>query len=303
LTEAVVARLPNGQSFPFVVHRTGDSHVSPTIRTTGRWEPFATRILWSLLKPGDGVIDIGGNIGWYAAVFARAVGPNGWVHTFEPDPVNLALLRRNVEGPELAHVTVHPTALADRQGTMQLALSGANFGDHRLAPKTTISTSSGVSCAHGSVEAGGPSRHSVTVQVERLDDVIVRDRMDLGRLRVVKIDTQGAEAMILGGAGRLLAEMHPRTAWLVEYAPNLLAAHGPDEIGQFIQLMTATGRRIYALRRASMVPTDGDRLRRLATKLAPHGDEWAVDLLVVPDVRTTQRRLLRYRVPRPLRWV
>ncbi len=192
------------------MHQSGDSHVSPAIRATGRWEPFATRILWSLFGPGDGVVDIGGNIGWYAAVLGRAVGPNGWVHTFEPDPVNLALLRKNVEGLELTHVSVHPTALAGHQGTMQLELSAANLGDHRLAPNKTIPASSSGNSSQGSVSGGGPS---------------------------------------------------------------------------------------------SMVPTDGNRLRRLAAKLAPHGEEWAVDLLVVPDVQTDQRRLLRYRVPRPLRWV
>ncbi len=284
--ETVTARLPNGKSFPFAVHATGDLHVSAAIRDTGRWEPFATRILWSLLRPGDGVLDIGANIGWYASVLGRAVGNGGYVHSFEPDPANAALLRKNVDHSELSHVTVHLGALADRQGTMHLALSEANLGDHRLVS-----------------DDAQHNRRSVEVPVNRLDDVIVSEHIDLERLRVVKIDTQGAEVMILNGAQNLLANLHPRTAILVEYAPNLLAAHGPDAVEQFISLVTGVGRDIYTLRRASTVPTDATRLRRLAANLAPHGDEWAVDLLVVPVGLRDRMGLTRFRAPRPTRWV
>ena len=292
LYDEVVGRLPSGQPFPFAVHRLRDSHVSPTIRASGRWEPFATRILWSLLEPGDGVIDIGGNIGWYATVLGRAVGPNGWVHSFEPDPLNGALLQHNIELQGLAHVEVHCSAVGAKAGTMQLSLSNENRGDHRL-----------ISRRPEAPPHGQRRRASIEVSVETLDDFVERSAIDLRSLRVIKIDTQGAEAMILRGAAKTLERLPKRTALLVEFAPNLLAAHGPGEVESFIETLTGLRRTVYTLRRASIVPTGEDRLRRLAVKLAPHGDEWAVDLLVCPDVAVDRRRLMRYRVPRPMQWV
>ncbi len=290
--DEVVGRLPSGQPFPFAVHRAGDSHVSPAIRSTGTWEPFATRILWSLLGAGDGVIDIGGNIGWYATVLGSAVGPNGWVHSFEPDPLNGELLQHNVELQRLAHVGVHFSAVGAEPGTMQLSLSEENLGDHRL-----------ISRQPGPPANGERHRTTIEVKVDTLDDFVERSAIDLSALRVIKIDTQGAEAMILGGAAQTLQRLPKRTALLVEFAPNLLATHGPHEVESFIRTITGLGRKIYTLRRASMVPTNETRLRRLAAKLAPHGDEWAVDLLVCPDVAVDRRRLIRFRPPRPMRWV
>ncbi len=109
--------------------------------------------------------------------------------------------------------------------------------------------------------------------------------------------------MILQGSQHLLANLNPRTAVLVEYAPNLLGAHGAETVERFIGIVTGIGRDVYSLRRASMVPTDANRLRRLAAKLAPHGDEWAVDLLILPRSTKDRAGLARFRAPRPIRWV
>jgi FkbM family methyltransferase len=238
-----------------------------------------------MLRPGDGVLDIGANIGWYAAVLGRAVGPAGYVHAFEPDPINGAVLRHNVDIDALRHVGVHPVALADRSGTMELTLSAANLGDHRL--------SSGFAT----------SRETRTVDVVRLDDLIEQDQIDLSRLRVIKVDTQGAENMIMRGAPKLFANLPAQTAVLIEFAPNLLAAHGPAEIESFIDTVTALRRPLWMLRRASIAKTNSHRLRQLATKLGSLGDEWAVDVLVTPAAPADRRALQRYRIPRPTRWV
>jgi FkbM family methyltransferase len=283
--QEVTGRLPNGQPFPFLVHESGDQHVSRLIAETGRWEPFTTKILWSILQPGDGVLDIGANIGWYSAVLGRAVGRRGYVHAFEPDPINAKLLRRNVDVDSLRHVRAHEIGLADQVGSMDLTISTANLGDHRL--------SSGFAT----------DRATQKVPVDRLDDVLAREGVDLDRLRVIKIDTQGAENMIVRGAPKLFTSLPARTAVLIEFAPNLLAAHGPSEVDAFIRFVTGLGRPLWTLRRASIAATDGDRLRRLATKLQPLGDEWAVDVLIAPDSAVDQRKLHRFRVPRPVRWV
>jgi|WetSurMetagenome_2_1015567.scaffolds.fasta_scaffold30921_2 predicted methyltransferase len=45
------------------------------------------------IKPGDRVIDIGANIGFYTLILAKLVGPYGEVYAFEPDPISHSLLK------------------------------------------------------------------------------------------------------------------------------------------------------------------------------------------------------------------
>ena len=52
--------------------------------------------LCSLTKIGDVVFDVGANIGLHTMNLSAAVGEKGRVCSFEPDPENLAILKRNI---------------------------------------------------------------------------------------------------------------------------------------------------------------------------------------------------------------
>jgi FkbM family methyltransferase len=269
------------------VHDTVDAHISPTITRTGTWEPLTTRLLLSLAGPGDGVLDIGANIGWYACVLGRAVGPSGFVQCFEPDPLNASVLRSNVSGPEFRHVTIHEVALAERSGeSLTLVRSEQNLGDHRL---------------------GVDGEEGVVVASVSLDDVLRSAGIAPADIRIVKIDTQGAEGLILRGASSLMDSLGTNTWMVVEFAPNLLAKHGCGEVDWVIDRLVSLGRPMFRLRRSSMLPTNAADLHRLADRLRGHGDEWAVDVLVTPprvaQTRAERHLVASWRVPRPLRFV
>jgi FkbM family methyltransferase len=281
----VEGRSPTGVRFPFIVHSVADQHVSPAIASTGEWEPFTTRIMASLLEPGDSVLDIGANIGWYSVVLGKIVGSEGCLLAFEPDPANADVARQNLSLNELSHVTLLQCALADQPGVMNLARSAVNLGDHRLAP-------TGVADDVDSLSSDGVGgREHVVVQVKRLDDVLddvvanatAEQRFDVRRLRVIKIDTQGAEVMILRGAPRLWASLPAECAAVVEFAPNMLAQHRGNQVSEFIDLLVGTNRRLFTVRQRTIVPTTAAKLTRLAEKLSKVGDEWAVDVLVAPS--------------------
>ncbi len=51
----------------------------------GNYEPVETAVVKHLVQPGDLVVDAGANLGWFATVMARLVGPGGIVLAFEPD--------------------------------------------------------------------------------------------------------------------------------------------------------------------------------------------------------------------------
>jgi len=107
-----------------------DSIVSPTLLRDGYFEPYETTLIESEIRPGDVVLDIGANIGYYTLIFARLVGERGRVYAFEPDPTNFRLLKKNVRANGYQNVIFVKKAVADSSGSMPLYLCPDNKGDH-----------------------------------------------------------------------------------------------------------------------------------------------------------------------------
>lgn len=122
------------------------------------------------------VLDIGANCGAFALPLARAAGEGSVVHAFEPNPIMVLRLHRNValnglRGP----VAVHALALGDRAGTAVLTVPERNAG-------------------LGSVMDGGQGCLAMPVPI-----VPVRPYLILGEAEatLLKIDVEGAEAAVL----------------------------------------------------------------------------------------------------------
>lgn len=73
--------------------RTGG--ISKVLFVYGLRESDKVAIVHEIVKPGDHIIDIGANIGYYAVMEAHLAGTNGRITALEPDPRNCALLYRN----------------------------------------------------------------------------------------------------------------------------------------------------------------------------------------------------------------
>jgi tRNA G37 N-methylase Trm5 len=65
------------------------------------WEPSETAYFISKLQKGDTVLDIGANIGWFTLVAAKHVGMHGHIHSFEPRPDTLRMLKRTIHDNRL----------------------------------------------------------------------------------------------------------------------------------------------------------------------------------------------------------
>jgi FkbM family methyltransferase len=155
------------------------------------------------IQPGDVVLDIGAFIGAYAILEARWAGPDGRVVAFEPSPESFATLQRHLRMNGLAVPRVEARQLA--VGSRQEQRGLRTFGDEPY---------------RNMIDAVG-SHQSVVVDVVTLDDVCApMDRPPTW----IRMDVQGLEFDVLGGARDLLRERRGRLRIVAEMHPQ----HWPD---------------------------------------------------------------------------
>ena len=97
-----------------------DPGISKDLLERGIREPVVTKILRQEIKPGDVVIDIGANIGYYALQEARLVGPEGMVYAIEPVVENYELLCKNIELNGYTNIKPYLLAIGNRTGKEEL---------------------------------------------------------------------------------------------------------------------------------------------------------------------------------------
>lgn len=211
------------------------------------WEPEETRFFESCLRPGSVVLDIGANIGWFSLVAARATGPAGLIHAFEPRPETARMLHRTIADNRLKdRIQVWEVALDDEAGERQLCWDDAsrNPGHSFLAGPDAHGDPSGLAAAR--VRAG------------RLDDLLPDVAPD-----VVKIDVEGAEPRVIAGARRALARRRPVV--LSELFPEQLERVSGSSPSAYIAQMASLGYGCYLLedgvpgRRLADFPADATR--------------------------------------------
>jgi FkbM family methyltransferase len=174
----ITASVSSLGDFEFHVHCRLDVCITGDLRRIRTWEPFETKVFGRLCKQGDFVVDLGANIGWYSVIASRLVRATGKVVSFEPDPINLEVLKKNVAlSCHGGQVKIQNLALADHKSSSELFLCPTNLGDHRLFDD-------------------GMARETVVVGVDTLD-AFFGDSPH--RPTLVKSDTQGSEARILRG--------------------------------------------------------------------------------------------------------
>jgi len=194
-SEELLAQTPEGVFF----YDARDIFVGGSI-ASGSWEPVETTFIKSIVRPGDCVLDVGANLGWYTVVMARLVGAEGRVVAFEPDPRNFGLLGRNVQENDLVdRCTLFQIALLEQAGLCRLERSPRNFGDHRVR--------FGSPDAYGECAFGEHQRTEITVRSNSLDATLSQAGFFDKSWRLLKMDAQGSEISILKGAPHTLGRI------------------------------------------------------------------------------------------------
>jgi FkbM family methyltransferase len=166
-------------------------------------EAFETKIFRSAIKKGMTVVDIGANLGCYTLMAANLVGEKGKVFAFEPDSENFSLLLKNIEANGHQNVKASDIAISDKLGKIKLFLSEEHRGNHKIYDS-------------------GEGRRTVGVQTIPLDNFF---KGESARIDVIKIDVEGAEAMVFAGMKQII-KANPKVTIFMEFGPKALKSAG-----------------------------------------------------------------------------
>jgi FkbM family methyltransferase len=102
---------------------TSDKGLSRTLFLFGKREIDHYKMLQAILKPGMNILDIGANIGYYAIMEAKVIGPSGKVTAIEPMLPNIEMLRKNLTLNSITNIEVVHGAVSESTGTGEMYMS------------------------------------------------------------------------------------------------------------------------------------------------------------------------------------
>lgn len=141
--------------------------------------------LQSYLETTDVFFDVGSHTGHYSLVAASKI-LSGHIYAFEPTPSNNKLIKKNVAINQLEKtITVEEMAISNAVGWSNFVLEKESEVNHLEYEKSRIAT--------GKVQK---------VKTTTLDNYTLKK--NISSISFLKIDTEGAELLILEGAKRLL---------------------------------------------------------------------------------------------------
>jgi FkbM family methyltransferase len=161
------------------------SDLGMPLANSGEYEPQMSKLLVMLLRSSDVFVDIGGHEGYFSVIAASRV-VDGMVHCIEPQSRLLPLLQTNFK-LNRSNVVIHQCAASNHDG----------HADLFLRPSTNTGASS--MFRHWKLGSRVERVRCVTL------DSLFRDHA-IDRVRLMKVDCEGAEPLLVEGAKRVLRE-------------------------------------------------------------------------------------------------
>jgi FkbM family methyltransferase len=185
--------------------------------------------LSSLINKGDIVYDVGGHHGLMAIISSVAVGKSGTVITFEPNPHARSYLEEHLSLNSVNNVVVENIALSDKEEDTPFYIQTGEVSWNSTLIKE-------FSEPHWFTE-------SIIVRSVTLDDYVAQSKRVPN---VIKIDAEGSEFKILGGAEKTIQKHKP--ALIMEFNPKAAHAAG-HSISSYVDFLRAASYGLFVLKR------------------------------------------------------
>lgn len=206
--------------------RRNDFFIGAIIEKYGTYEPHVTDELKKTLKEGGVFVDIGANIGYFTLLAASLVGPQGFVHAFEPHSDNCESIQRSLEVNAFKNVTVYPFAIAESRKTFQLDVTGSS------------SNGRVVDFSPHAVQGAGPER---LVEAITLDEILA----EIDRIDVIKMDIEGAEPRAWQGMAQIVQRHGPVV--IFEFSPHAIEVTSHSKPAEFLEAVISSGYDLFII--------------------------------------------------------
>lgn len=177
-----------------------------------------------LIKPGDFTVDLGANVGWYTALFARLVGERGKVYSVEPIPGTFGVLSTVVQKLKLSNVELFNCAVSDKDGSGLMEIPKHEYGGANFYMAHIIGG-----------QSLDPALDQVEVPLHSLDSLIPKELAMT--VTFIKCDVEGHELAVLKGATELMKRARP--AMMIEVAGTAAMQDAPNN--EFFSLLRGYG--------------------------------------------------------------
>jgi len=176
------------------------------------YNEFDTQTIKNQVKQGDIVLDVGAHIGYYTLMLAKSVGKEGKVFSFEPEPHNIEILKKNIAANNYQNIILESKGVSNINKKCKLYSGLSSSGASRIYKPERI-----LAKYH---------KDPIDIQTVVLDEYF--SKLDLvDKIDFVKMDIEGAEILALKGMKKILRESK-NLKLFVEFSKDALQDSGSN---------------------------------------------------------------------------
>ena len=190
--------------------------------------------LFSMIKKGQKIIDVGAHHGATAITLAKLVGTNGFVHCFEPSTENKMRLDKNISSNKGLNIFSYGIAMGEKKMEVNMA-----------NPAPSNSSGNRIILENSGVKSGG-------AKMDILDHWINSNLSGVG-IDWLKVTVNGFEHKVFSGAQEILKTQHPNLYF--ELSSENLSAQG-NTAKEFLHYLESFGYEFQIASNATKISSD-----------------------------------------------